>query len=79
MRGRRAWPIVAKALGRCNSEGSSTFGDSDRNLLITDFESGRIVGDDESRQTRMPCGPDLSYGTPPVTSSKLLVTVTVSP
>lgn len=73
------WLVHTQALGQYSPGGDPTFGASSRILLISDFESGRIATYDELRQTEMPCGPDLSCGTPPVTSSKPLVTLTPSP
>lgn len=73
------WLVYTLALGQYSPRPDPTFGASNRILLISDFEAGRIVNYDELRQTEMPCGPDLSCGTPPVTSSKPLVTVTPSP
>jgi uncharacterized protein (DUF58 family) len=73
------WLVYTQALGQYSPGDDPTFGASSRILLISDFESGRIVTHDELRQTAMPCGTDLSCGTPPVTSSKPLVTVTPSP
>jgi len=73
------WLVHTQALGQYSPGDDPTFGASSRTLLISDFESGRIVTYAELRQTEMPCGPDLSCGTPPVTSSKPLVTLTPSP
>jgi hypothetical protein len=75
------WLIFTVVLARPIPEGTMTFGASNQTLLISDSDHGRIVDDADIEKTAMPCGADLSCGTPPsaaIRRSTQLHTCTIS-
>jgi hypothetical protein len=73
------WLIQTNVLAKPNSESSATYGASNQTLLISEQDAGRVLSEDELLKTKLPCGPDLSCGSPPALSTKPLVTLTPSP
>jgi hypothetical protein len=72
------WLILTQVLARPYTGSITTFGSSYQILLISAWDHGRIVDDAALQQTRMPCGPEPSCGTPPQPPSRPPVTVTPS-